>query len=166
MRCARKTIRTTSGERMSRLDDQIRKSWIDCLWFVLKLAVLIAAAALVFWATANNIQMDNDNSTTAFVRAARTTINESLEIMSQRESEYMDSWAIENLHAPVLTNFMKDHPTPKAGHEKQWIRLIAMASIVDVKLSRLTGRWKHDTGVDFLPYTAAYTNFRKTYDKL
>lgn len=97
-----------------------------------------------------------------FQRAVSVTLKECQEIIQQRGTEYLDSWAIENLRMPFL-----DHTLAALkGHEgtPEGKRLIATATLCDIKLARLLGPWKRDTVVDLINYAAAYAALRDVYD--
>lgn len=87
------------------------------------------------------------------------------EISDTRGVEYRDSWALEN----QVTLFqdstfeMLDH-TPAKYAPSRWKRLNTMASMIDVKLSRLAGEYKADTYIDLINYIAAYAGLRAEYE--
>lgn len=99
-----------------------------------------------------------------FNRAAIATIKEAIAICEQRGGEYQDSWSIVNLRTHWLDNLLRDHPSPAQGMEKEWRRLIVLASMIDIKISRLGGPWKEDTAIDLINYVGAYTGLRREYD--
>src|SRR6266851_2719068 len=85
-----------------------------------------------------------------------TILGEAISISNQRGDEYGDSWALENMHTPVLDNILKmDY---KLGSDplmdKRYKRLIVIASMIDVKGSRWLGPFKEDTPVDSINYLA------------
>lgn len=99
-----------------------------------------------------------------FNRAAEQTIADALAICSQRGGEYRDSWSIDNLHTPYLDNLLKDHPAAPSKLVKEHRRLIVMASMIDIKISRMGGPWKLDTSIDLINYVGAYARLRSEFD--
>jgi hypothetical protein len=87
-----------------------------------------------------------------FNRAALSTLNESLAILDQRGGEYQDSWATENMQSPFLNNIFREFGVTL---DKEQTRLVMLAALCDVKLSRLAGPWKRDTAVDLINYLGA-----------
>lgn len=104
-------------------------------------------------------------ATHTFNRSADATIKKASEISSQRAGEYYDSWSLDNLMTPWLDNLLKAYPTPPKGLERHYKRLVIMASMIDIKLSRLGGPWKEDTAVDSINYIAAYAQLRSEFDR-
>jgi len=105
-----------------------------------------------------------------FNAAAEETLAKALEICTQRGTEYQDSWATENLKTPFLDNLVAAlRPQVDSRGEVFYSsaekRLIVLASLCDVKLSRLTGAYKEDTAVDLINYVAAYNALRLAYDE-
>lgn len=97
-----------------------------------------------------------------FNRAVMATINKALKISGERGGEYQDSWAVENLITPFLDNLLASGIP--ANPCRRFRRLIIMASMIDIKISRLGGAWKDDTAIDMINYVAAYTQLRSEYD--
>jgi len=100
----------------------------------------------------------------AFNAAMERTLNRSLAIGSQRGGEYLDSWHIDN----QVTTFI-DHVLALPiiqGHEREYKRLLMVASLVDVKDSRMSGPWKSDTTDDGINYRAAFTTWRDEYEQI
>ncbi len=97
----------------------------------------------------------------AFNLAADATFAEAQAIHGQRGTEYSDSWALGNVHAPVLKMSLREifgfDPTPEE------LRVIMAASLVDVKDSRYLGGWKKDTALDGLNYRAAHAAWLTEY---
>jgi len=96
-----------------------------------------------------------------FDRCVTDTLNEALAVCEQRSGEYRDSWDTEHLHTPVLDNLMGDLGFAFTREE---MRLIALASMIDIKLSRLVGPYKRDTLIDLINYTACYAQLREEYN--
>lgn len=74
-------------------------------------------------------------------------------ICEERGTDYQDSWSLKNLHTQFLDSVLREmgitDTTPKGK------RLIVIASLCDVKLSRLLGEYKPDTYLDLINYIAA-----------
>lgn len=100
-----------------------------------------------------------------FNKAADNTIARANSISSQRAGEYNDSWSLEQLNTPWLDNLMRDFPSTPVMHEREYKRLIVMASMIDIKISRLGGGWKDDTPLDLINYIAAYTDLRNKFNE-
>ena len=101
----------------------------------------------------------------AFNKAAKAAMNAANTTGNQRAGEYKDSWATENLSTPFLDAtlraiFRGEDINLIAPEEK---RLLVIASMVDVKLSRLPGGYKADTYIDLLNYIAALTTWMGEY---
>lgn len=118
--------------------------------------------------------MDNEkpspSATHTFNRAAERTIADAMAISNQRAGEYHDSWSLENLRTSFLDNLLRDFPVcPKGMNnpniDKEYKRLIVMASMVDIKVSRMGGGWKKDTSIDLINYTAAYCELREQFGR-
>lgn len=95
------------------------------------------------------------------------TLNESIKICEQRAGEYLDSWSLENLRTPYLDSLQYHisrcsnitcYPLLK--------RLIIMASMCDIKLSRMSGPFKEDTYIDLNNYNSAFCALRKECEQL
>lgn len=105
-----------------------------------------------------------------FNRAAMETLDESIKICEQRAGEYLDSWSLENLRTPYLDSIMH-YPDLIRGPMplKKWDafrRLIIMASMCDIKLSRMSGPFREDTYIDLNNYNSAFCSLRKEYEQL
>lgn len=104
-------------------------------------------------------------SPAVFNAAAEATIGRALAICTQRGEEYQDSWDLNNLKAPFLTHTLSNVKLLDGSIvQPATIRLIMLAALADVKLSRLVGGWKDDTAVDLINYVAAYAELRQQYD--
>lgn len=100
-----------------------------------------------------------------FNRAVEETFTRASSISNQRAGEYSDSWSLDNLRTPWVDNLMADHPTPPLPLLAHYKRLLIMAAMLDIKLSRLAGGWKDDTALDSLNYLAAYTQLRNEFEE-
>lgn len=98
-----------------------------------------------------------------FNNAVDKTLNKCLQISNQRGGEYSDSWSLENMKTPFLTNILQDVQDGnfQLHNNNQSKRLIMLAAMCDVKLSRLIGPWKEDTTIDLINYCAAFTHLRE-----
>lgn len=100
----------------------------------------------------------------AFNDACETTLLKALDTCAQRGKEYQDSWALENLN---MTNF--EHVWTSLGLDKLLKlspvqkRLLVIASLCDVKLSRLVGGFKSDTYEDLINYLATLRTWLEMY---
>lgn len=102
-----------------------------------------------------------------FNRASAQSIKEATEICNHRGSEYSDSWSLDNLRTPWLDNLFKDHNPVSVAAEllPAYRRLVVLASMLDIKLSRLGGGYKSDTALDSINYLGAYNTLRCEFDK-
>lgn len=98
----------------------------------------------------------------AFNAAMETTLNRSLAIGAQRGGEYLDSWHVDN-QVTTFLNHVLALPVV-LGREREYKRLVMVASLVDVKDSRMSGPWKSDTTDDGINYRAAFTTWRDEYE--
>ena len=101
-----------------------------------------------------------------FNRAVDETVSRASSISNQRAGEYSDSWSLDNLRTPWVDNLLADHPLGNVPthYMPHFKRLLIMASMLDIKLSRLAGGWKDDTALDSLNYLAAYTQLRNEFE--
>jgi len=102
-----------------------------------------------------NCPVHNEPSAHAFNAAVNETLDRARAISDQRGDEYLDSWALENIHTPFsdCVDRMLDAPPSIVDVER---RLRLIAALIDVKISRLLGPWKDDTGIDLINYVAAF----------
>jgi hypothetical protein len=102
--------------------------------------------------------MENNTKaqTQTFERFADAAFAEAQATYKQRGQEYADSWDLSNLQTPFLDlahGLVADRPGSTAVTAKDK-RLIAVAALCDVKLSRVGGGYKKDTLIDFINYLA------------
>ena len=100
----------------------------------------------------------------AFNSAVNETLSEVQAISDERGSDYGDTWALEN-----QVEVFADHVAKLPKHpdfDREWRRLRRCAALIDTKLSRLLGGWKHDHGIDLQAYIAAFTRWRDEYEAL
>jgi hypothetical protein len=95
-----------------------------------------------------------------FTKAALETLDECRAIVDQRAGEYEDSWATANQVTPFLDNMLKTFNVTLTKEQK---RLVLLASMCDVKVSRLVGPFKTDTVVDLINYSAALASLHDEY---
>lgn len=108
----------------------------------------------------------NATATHTFNRAADDMISRANAISHGRAGEYSDSWSLENLQTPWLDNLLRSHTNPPEFLQRQFKRLVIMASMLDIKLSRLAGPWKDDTAIDSINYLAAYAGLRNEFEDM
>lgn len=96
----------------------------------------------------------------AFNEAAIVTLDKSRAVCEQRGNEYQDSWSLENLKTPNLDMVLRHLQQTFTPEEK---RLLVIASLCDVKLSRLVGGYKSDTYEDAINYFAALRTWMEQY---
>lgn len=95
-----------------------------------------------------------------FNRCVNTVLKRAIEISDQRGGEYLDTWALENVHTPFgdhVDGFRSTCPSD------EWKRLRTLAALIDVKISRMGGPWKDDTTLDLINYLAAFTQLANEY---
>jgi hypothetical protein len=103
-----------------------------------------------------------------FNRAVDDAFEKAQAISNQRGGEYQDSWAIANqsthfLNATLrLIDTTEGYPNPTLI-SKEAKRLIMLASMCDVKISRMLGPYKADTFEDLLNYLAAFMSLSTEY---
>lgn len=98
----------------------------------------------------------------AFNAACENTLRRSLAISDQRGGEYQDSWHVDNQVTTFIEHVLRLPIVP--GREREYRRLIAVASLVDVKDSRMGGPWKLDTVDDGVNYRGAFATWREEYE--
>jgi hypothetical protein len=87
-----------------------------------------------------------------FTTACLKTLDDCRAIVDQRSGEYSDSWALKNMQSPFLDNILKGLGFQPSTEQK---RLMIMAAMCDVKISRLVGPFKTDTIQDLICYAGA-----------
>jgi hypothetical protein len=96
----------------------------------------------------------------AFNAAADATMARAGATSNQRAGEYLDTWALEGQNTPFLDDALRAAALgADIGRAEK--RLILVAALCDVKLSRMGGGWKEDTCLDLLNYVSAYTSWRE-----
>lgn len=96
-----------------------------------------------------------------FPESADATLDKVRATYATREGEYGDSYHLDNQTAvflkPLLRRFGVDlSPTQ--------LRLVQLATMIDVKLQRLGGPFKEDTTVDLIAYLSVYNELRSQYE--
>jgi hypothetical protein len=106
-----------------------------------------------------------------FEEAMNNVLGAALALGAQRGQEYADSWAKGNLSTAFLNHVQRTF-IAKRGNVP-WVfgkfeedRITLLASLCDVKLSRLTGPFKEDTFVDLINYVAVLLQMLKEYDAI
>lgn len=98
-----------------------------------------------------------------FERCADATLDEVRGIYAERGAQYADTWSPEN----NARHFTKEAFEMLDGLHKpfdaQDARLLQLAALIDVKISRMTGGFKSDTVVDLIAYLATYKTLREEY---
>jgi hypothetical protein len=95
-----------------------------------------------------------------FNQGVDTILKECLAISDQRGSEYEDTWGLKNINTPLLSHVLRLKGTFDGEDEmldRRWRRLLAMAGMIDVKISRFLGPFKEDTPIDMINYLACFT---------
>lgn len=95
-----------------------------------------------------------------FNSAANETLAKSSQICEQRAGEYLDSWALENQQSVYLDIIARELGLMLTKEQK---RLVVMASLCDIKLSRMTGPFKEDNHVDLNNYNSAFCSLLQWY---
>jgi hypothetical protein len=106
-----------------------------------------------------------------FNRAVDAAFAASQAISNQRAGEYKDSWSTDNQSTHLLDATLRlidgtEDLYALGDISKEAKRLLMLASMVDVKISRMGGPWKADSFEDALNYLAAYTTLAKEYQGL
>lgn len=114
--------------------------------------------------------MSGEVSKAVFNSAVDRTLAECQGISNQRGGEYLDSWALENQCTAYFDHVwnliwkyelgLADKGVPLTAQAK---RLLIMASLCDVKISRLLGPYKRDTFIDHINYEAALADLIEQY---
>ena len=111
-------------------------------------------------------------STHAFNRAVDASVARTQAISGQRGQTYQDTWSEANLRTSFLDATLRSI-AEQQGHHGADIelaaltpaerRLIVVASLCDVKLSRLIGEWKQDHVDDLENYAGAWNTWMGEY---
>lgn len=96
-----------------------------------------------------------------FDTAASAILSEVTATVSQRGSEYADSWAVENMNTTFLSHTFRALGISERTREE--MRLVLLAALVDVKDSRLAGPFKRDSIVDGVAYRACFGTLMQEY---
>jgi hypothetical protein len=96
-----------------------------------------------------------------FPRAAQATLDKVTAVFGQRESEYSDTWNLDNQVTKMLDHVLRI--TGFGSPSKKQKRLILIAALCDVKDSRLIGEYKADTHLDAIAYRAALAKWLEEY---
>ena len=108
----------------------------------------------------------------AFNRAVDASVARTQAISGQRGETYQDTWSEANLRTSFLDATLRSI-AEQQGHHGADIelaalmpverRLIVVASLCDVKLSRLIGEWKQDHVDDLENYAGAWNTWMGEY---
>jgi hypothetical protein len=101
-----------------------------------------------------------------FNRAVDEAFARCTAVSNQRGGEYADSWAVENQVTSFLDHtidILNKHDNAPQNWSDEGKRLIMLACLCDVKISRMQGGWKLDTLEDLLNYTAAFATLSQEY---
>lgn len=96
----------------------------------------------------------------AFNAACEDTLEACLAVSTQRGDEYADSWALENQATRFLDLVLREIGGDRSAEAK---RLLMVASLCDVKISRTLGPYKSDTFDDLINYLAALRSWLQEY---
>lgn len=101
----------------------------------------------------------------AFNDACVTTLKDKcLPVCEQRGVEYQDSWALDNLKTPFFDQAWAAATGTAANFlSKEEKRLLVIAALCDVKVSRLVGAFKSDTYEDLINYVATLRTWFEQY---
>lgn len=84
-------------------------------------------------------------------------------IYSDRGENYLDTWDLKN-----QTRAVADATLDRFGIERltpEQMRLLQLACLIDVKDSRLIGKWNPDSIDDGIAYRASYCTHRDEYER-
>lgn len=98
--------------------------------------------------------------TAAFNAAVDAALRACSSISNQRGGEYSDSWALENQATRFIDMVLREVGDDRGPAAK---RLIMVASLCDVKISRTLGTFKADTLDDLINYLAALRSWIVAY---
>jgi hypothetical protein len=87
-----------------------------------------------------------------FNAAVDEVLGKAQAISNERGGQYQDSWALENQQTPFIDNALRVLGLPAMTREQK--RILMLASLSDVKISRMLGPYKADTVEDLLNYLA------------
>jgi len=104
----------------------------------------------------------------AFNAASETTLRRALDVSNQRGGEYLDSWHVDNQVSTFIDHVLgllgpDALARIPAGRVREFKRLVMVASLIDVKDSRMGGPWKLDTVDDGINYRGAFATWREEF---
>lgn len=111
----------------------------------------------------------NTTPKAAFNAAVDTVLEGALKVSDQRGGEYGDTWSLKNQHTPFLDAVLtqigrgKNAYIASNAYSTEEKRLIMVACLCDVKISRLIGGYKDDTIDDLINYAAALRAWMGAY---
>jgi hypothetical protein len=101
-----------------------------------------------------------DTPKAAFNEAVETTLGACLAVSNQRGTEYEDSWALENQATRFMDLALRETGDDRGPAAK---RILMVASLCDVKVSRTLGPFKEDTLDDLINYLGAFRHWMALY---
>jgi hypothetical protein len=96
----------------------------------------------------------------AFNAAVDDVLGSAIAVSNQRGATYSDSWKLENVKTTFLDAVLRETEGDEGVEAK---RLMIVASLCDVKVSRFGGTWHDDNGIDLINYMAALTKWMRDY---
>ena len=100
----------------------------------------------------------------AFNRAVDTTMRRRKALSDQRGGEYRDTWARANVKTAFLDAALDAVRVRGSSLSVEEKRLLIVAALCDVKVSRLIGGYKDDTLLDLGNYLDAFAEWMREYD--
>lgn len=102
------------------------------------------------------------NDPPTFTRTADATLTRARAVYAQRGDAYGDTWALPNLHTELteyVLNLRRD------TDYKAWLRLLMLATLCDVKESRIQGGGNIDDHlIDHINYKASFTEHLREFE--
>jgi len=98
-----------------------------------------------------------------FERTADATLDRTRATYAERGNGYGDSWDVSNVTDAVTRATLERFGI--RGLDAYEMRLLQLACLIDVKDSRLIGKWNPDSLVDGIAYRAVYTTLRDEYEQ-
>jgi hypothetical protein len=96
-----------------------------------------------------------------FESSMQDVLGECISIGTQRGTEYLDSWHLDNLVTTLTQTTLQRFGVRL---EPDQVRLLLLAALVDVKFSRIKGPHKRDSYIDAINYLSCYASLREQYE--